>query len=35
MDGCIGEDGIWVRDGLERAGVDVGRVMVVQEQVSN
>ncbi|KAI9639056.1 ATP-binding protein [Dioszegia hungarica] len=34
MDGCIGEDGIWVRDGLERAGVDVGRVMVVQEQMT-
>jgi hypothetical protein len=35
MDGCIGSDGIWVRDGLEKAGVDVGRVKVVDDEVSS
>lgn len=35
MDGCIGEDGVWVRDGLEKAGVDVGRVRVVDGEVSD
>lgn len=34
LDGCIGNDGIWVKDGLEKAGVDVGRVKVVESEVS-
>lgn len=34
MDGCVGEDGIWVKDGLERDGVDVARVRVIGDEVS-
>lgn len=35
MDGCIGSDGAWVRDGLEKAGVDIGRVKMVDDEVSS
>lgn len=35
LDGCIGDDGAWVRGMLEGVGVDVGRLRVVENEVSN
>jgi ribokinase len=35
LDGCIGDDGIWVRGMLEAVGVDVGRLRVVENEVSD
>jgi ribokinase len=34
MAGCIGEDGLWVAERLHAAGVDVKRVAVVEQEVS-
>jgi hypothetical protein len=33
LDGCIGEDGVWVRKMLEGVGVGVERVRVVENEV--
>ncbi|GFZ50004.1 hypothetical protein JCM24511_07757 [Saitozyma sp. JCM 24511] len=34
LDGCIGDDGVWVRGMLEGVGVDVGRLRVVENEVT-
>ncbi|EIW71611.1 hypothetical protein TREMEDRAFT_71211 [Tremella mesenterica DSM 1558] len=34
MDGCIGSDGIWVKDMLQKAGVGVDRVRLIEHEVS-
>ncbi|RXK34940.1 hypothetical protein M231_07811 [Tremella mesenterica] len=34
MDGCIGSDGIWVKDMLQKAGVGVDRVRLIEHEVT-
>ncbi|OCF34299.1 ATP-binding protein [Kwoniella heveanensis BCC8398] len=34
LDGCVGSDGVWVKEMLEKGGVDVGRVQVLEDELT-